>query len=82
MIKTYKDGSRGIVEHVSYEVNHIRLGKDLNFIDKLILTDGTVIQNMQYELNAEVPTPTQLAQMLKQPDTTTGLHIAITIEDK
>lgn len=71
MVKTFKDGSRCIVEDINgYEVIHIRLGKALNFIDKLILTDGTIVQNMQYELSAERPTPNQLIQRLKQPDET------------
>lgn len=69
MLKTFEDGSRCIVEEINgRQIIHIRLGFNLNFIDKLILTDGTIIQNMQYELNAEQPTPSQLIQRLKQPD--------------
>ena len=55
------------------EVIDIRLGRTLNFIDKLIFVDGTIIQNMQYELNAEQPNPNQLIKRLKQPDPTTQL---------
>lgn len=69
MLKVFEDGSRCIVEEVNgRQIIHIRLGFNLNFIDKLILTDGTIIQNMQYELNAIPPTPKELIQKLKQPD--------------
>lgn len=69
MIKTFKDGSKCIVdEFQGREIIHIRLGFNLNFIDKLVLTDGTIIQNMQYELKAQIPTPSELVTKLKQQD--------------
>lgn len=71
MIKNFADGSRCIVEECNgYQVLHIRLGFDLNFIDKLVLVDGTIIQNMQYEINATIPTPLELVQKITPNDQT------------
>jgi hypothetical protein len=69
--KKFKDGSICIVEKINNRhIIHIRLGFKLNFIDKLVLVDGTIIQNMQYELNAKIPPPSQLLKILKEPDET------------
>lgn len=69
--KNFKNGSICIAEKTNNrQIIHVRLGFKLNFIDKLILIDGTIIQNMQYELNAKIPPPSQLLKILKEPDET------------
>jgi len=66
MIEVFKDGSRCIVEKDgNNKVICLRLGKKLNFVYGMRLVDGTLIQNMQYELDAEIPTPGELADKLK-----------------
>jgi len=71
MIKVFSDGSNcKIEEGLNYmrinAVVHLRLGEKLNFIDGIQLIDGTFIQNMQYEMDAEIPTPGELAEKFKQ----------------
>lgn len=38
----------------------IRMGWEYSFINKVLLSDGTIIQNMQCDLNAKVPTNEEL----------------------
>lgn len=71
MIKVFEDGSRCIFDEGEkfMSINgiiHLRLGKKLNFIDGIRLVDGTFIQNMQYEMAADIPTPGELAEELKE----------------
>lgn len=47
-------------------VNHckdIRMGVNLGFIEKIILTDGTVLKNMHVLYRAPIPTEEQLDMM-------------------
>lgn len=65
MIKEFEEGSREIVEvSKGKQIIHLRLGKSLNFVEQLLLVDGTIIQNMQYELDAQVPCPNELLERL------------------
>lgn len=41
-------------------IKAIRMGKKLNFIKGVILLDGTILENMQCELNAKIPNDKQL----------------------
>ena len=41
-------------------VKQIRMGWDKNYINKVILSDGSVIQNMQCDLKAKIPTDEEL----------------------
>lgn len=41
-------------------IKAIRMGKKLNFIKGVILSDGTILENMQCELNAKIPNDKQL----------------------
>lgn len=41
-------------------IKAIRMGRKLNFVKGVILSDGTILQNMQCELNAKIPTDEQL----------------------
>lgn len=47
-------------------IKHIRMGKENNFIDKIILVDGTILQNMHFELNARVPSDEELENINKR----------------
>ena len=42
------------------------MGKKLNFIKGIILSDGTILQNMQCELNAIVPSDEELEKFNRQ----------------
>lgn len=69
MLKTFEDGSTCILEeNYGTQVWNIRLGFNLDFIDKLVLTDGTIVQNMQYSPDAQIPTSGELIQRLRQSD--------------
>lgn len=46
--------------HVENGVKHIRMGWDYQYIKGVILSDDTVIQNMQCDLNAKIPTDEEL----------------------
>lgn len=41
-------------------VKHIRMGWDHQYIKGVILSDGSIIQNMQCDLNAKIPTDEEL----------------------
>lgn len=45
---------------------HCRFGKELNFIEYICLTDGTKIVNMNYELNAKIPTDKELESIISR----------------
>lgn len=47
-------------------IKHIRMGKKLNFIKGIILSDGTILQNMQCELNAIIPSDEELERINRQ----------------
>lgn len=49
---------------------YLRMGKVLNFVEKIILVDGTVIENVLMESNAEIPEPSLIMHRIKQPDET------------
>lgn len=44
-------------------VKHIRMGWQYDYINKVILSDGTVIQNMQCDRNAKIPTDEELREI-------------------
>ena len=44
-------------------IKHIRMGWDKNFIKAVILSDDTVIQNMQCDLDAKIPTDIELKEI-------------------
>lgn len=44
-------------------IKHIRMGWENDFIDKIILTDGTILQNMQFRLDAKIPTDEELEKI-------------------
>ena len=46
-------------------VKHIRMGMENNFIKAVILSDDTIIQNMQCELNAKIPSDEELDKIDK-----------------
>ena len=59
------EGQRYIVEeNGDNKVIHIGL-EGLPFIDKITLTDGTILQNMKLELNAEQPPLNELTKALQ-----------------
>ena len=41
-------------------VKHIRMGWKNSFVKGVILSDGTILQNMQCDLNAKIPTDEEL----------------------
>ena len=41
-------------------VKHIRMGWENDFVKGVILSDGTILQNMQCNLNAKIPTDEEL----------------------
>lgn len=46
--------------YVENGVKHIRMGWENGFVKGVILSDGTVLQNMQCDLNAKIPTDEEL----------------------
>ena len=46
--------------HIENGVKHIRMGWDHQYIKGVILSDDTIIQNMQCDLNAKIPTDEEL----------------------
>ena len=42
--------------YVENGVKHIRMGWENDFVKGVILSDGTILQNMQCNLNAKIPT--------------------------
>ena len=47
-------------------IKHIRMGWKNGFIKGVILNDDTIIQNMQYSLNAKIPTDEELDKIDKE----------------
>ena len=69
-LKKFEDNSVCIVDEDVYflqvnESKHLRLGRKLGFIQSIILTDGTVYQNMHAMSDMNIPTPGAIAELLK-----------------
>ena len=43
-----------------------KLGKELNFIEYICLTDGTKIVNMSYEVDAEIPADKKIESIISR----------------
>ena len=47
-------------------VKRIRMGWENDFVNKVILSDGTVLQNMQFRLDATIPSDEELDRIDKE----------------
>ena len=47
-------------------IKQIRMGSKLNFVNYVVLSDGTVLQNMQCDLTAQIPSDEQLERFNKR----------------
>jgi hypothetical protein len=67
------DGQQYIVEEVGdSKVIHVSI-EDLPFVDKIVLTDGTILQNMKLERSAKHPALHELGKNLKYQKTKKAL---------
>lgn len=47
-------------------IKHIRMGCKNDFVNAVILSDGTILQNMQCRLEAKVPSDEELERVNRQ----------------
>ena len=47
-------------------IKHIRMGWKNDFVNAVILSDGTILQNMQCRLDAKVPSDEELERVNRQ----------------
>ncbi|MGG0666740.1 hypothetical protein ABE042_21930 [Viridibacillus arvi] len=47
------------------KIEGVRMGVNLGFIEKIVLVDGTILENMQVLFNSPIPNLKQFEKMLK-----------------